>query len=85
MTPASKKGANKSAAGGKNAAGGGAGRKTEDWTAKAQLECDEFGKSGERDPLWWAAEAKTKVKAIEKLLNGMRQRCRNSGDINEVE
>ena len=31
------------------------------------------------------AEAKTKVKGIEKLLNGMRQRCRNSSDMNEVE
>ena len=66
-------------------AAGGAGRKTDDWGAKAQLECDGFAKPGERDPFWWGSEAKTKVKGIEKWSNGMRQRCRNSSDMNEVE
>lgn len=62
----------------------GAGRKRTDWAAEVEKDAAAFARAEQTDALWFQAEAKTKVKAMNDMLKQIDNRIRNSKDTVEL-
>ena len=55
-----------------------------DWAGIVEKEVASFSASHVTDALWWGGECKTKIKDVEKKLDQLANRVRNSHDVDEV-